>query len=412
MKKILFLAGEYHPYPYANGVCIQNVVNELKHKNYEVDVVCFNTTNNKELHVDKYNNSKIYYVNNFENNKGVLKDFRLRVKNILLAPLYPATDVKLIKKYYCVVKEALCTNKYEMIIAVYNPIEAVIAGKFAIRKVQGCKYCLYMFDTLTNTGQATARGLKTNKAIKIYTDNRKLSWELKLFECADSIILMNSHRQHYKQKMYDEFQSKIVFSDLPLFDPTNFCADFTESNTKINMVYCGVLSKEYRNPRYLCEAVIKCKEYISCSLDVYCRGNCGQMLEQYSERSNNVIRKHEYVEYGKMKDILNNSDVLISIGNYNSKMVPSKIFEYMSTGKKIIHFIRSNNDSCLSYLCKYPAALIINEDVTLEENIQNILKFLNEPLNKNDMIGLRDLFKFNMPGYTAKIIDDILNNSL
>ncbi len=409
MKKILFLAGEYYPYPFANGVCIKNVINELKRKNYEVDVVCFNTTNNKELHLDTYNGSKIYYVNNFKN-KGILEDFRQRIKNILLAPMFPATDVKLINKYYGVVKKALCANKYDMIIAVYNPIEALIVGKLVVKKVQ-CKYCLYMLDTLTNTGQITIRGLKTNKLVKKYTDRKNLSCELKLFECADLIILMNSHLQHYKQKIYDKFRSKIVFSDLPLFDPTNFCMRPTKRDTKINMVYCGVLSEEYRNPRYLCEAVIKCKEYIACSLDVYCRGNCGKMLEQYSEKSNSVIQKHEYVEYSKMKDILNNSDVLISIGNYNSDMVPSKIFEYMSTGKKIIHFIRSKNDSCLSYLYKYPASLIINEEVTLEKNIQNILDFLNKPLNKNDnTIGLKDLFKFNMPEYTVKIIDDVLNN--
>jgi hypothetical protein len=50
-----------------------------------------------------------------------------------------------------------------------------------------------------------------------------------------------------------------------------------------------------------------------------------------------------------------------SIRNSVEFQIPGKIFEYMSTGKPILHFSKFSEDPAITYLKRYPKALIINE---------------------------------------------------
>ena len=56
------------------------------------------------------------------------------------------------------------------------------------------------------------------------------------------------------------------------------------------------------------------------------------------------------------------ADVLINIGSSVDTMVPSKIFEYMATGKPIISFFRHDTEPSIHYLGHYPLTLLIKED--------------------------------------------------
>lgn len=61
------------------------------------------------------------------------------------------------------------------------------------------------------------------------------------------------------------------------------------------------------------------------------------------------------------------ADVLVNIGNSIGNQMPSKIFEYISTGKPIINIYKSPECPTLQYLGKYPAALNLYEaDITAD----------------------------------------------
>ena len=87
-------------------------------------------------------------------------------------------------------------------------------------------------------------------------------------------------------------------------------------------------------------------------------------------------------------------------------MIPCKIFEYMSTGNKIISFTHSEMDSSLPYMKKYPLALIIQEDDFLnDKNIELILDFI---LNENscpDSEMLEKIFIKNTPKFFVESIE-------
>ena len=85
-------------------------------------------------------------------------------------------------------------------------------------------------------------------------------------------------------------------------------------------------------------------------------------------------------------------------------MIPSKIFEYFSFEKKIIHFYKDDEDTCLLYLKKYPYALLIDERNPLADNLDKIIKFLDNEKPVSTRQEWRKDFYMNTPEYTAKLI--------
>ena len=56
------------------------------------------------------------------------------------------------------------------------------------------------------------------------------------------------------------------------------------------------------------------------------------------------------------------AEVLVNIGNAVDNQMPSKIFEYISTGKPIINIFKSTDCPTLKYLGRYPLVLNIHEE--------------------------------------------------
>ena len=72
------------------------------------------------------------------------------------------------------------------------------------------------------------------------------------------------------------------------------------------------------------------------------------------------------------------SDVLLSIGNRDPYLVPSKLFKYMSSGKPIIHIKRGCADCCQPYLDRYPLSLVVDDvdSGCLKDSVEEFLNHL------------------------------------
>ena len=106
------------------------------------------------------------------------------------------------------------------------------------------------------------------------------------------------------------------------------------------------------------------------------------------------------IDHNEILRIQREADILLNFGNANPNMIPCKIFEYMSTGKKILSFTHSEQDSSLPYMSRYPAGLIVEEnDNLINENINKINTFIKEEKNIVDFSLLRKIFEKNTPQY-------------
>ena len=115
--------------------------------------------------------------------------------------------------------------------------------------------------------------------------------------------------------------------------------------------------------------------------------------------------------FSKAQDLLKNASVLISIGNNSSDMVPSKTFEYMSYCKPIIHFYSFAEDPVISILSRYPIALLLDSNQSIEILTREVQKFLDSYSGKTiDSNEIRRLFFENTPEYYIDIIDTFFNS--
>lgn len=78
--------------------------------------------------------------------------------------------------------------------------------------------------------------------------------------------------------------------------------------------------------------------------------------------------------------IIHHADLLINIGNKTVNQTPSKIFDYISTGKPIVNFHSLLDDTSKFYLTDYPNKLNVHEDY---ERFDSNVKLVDAFAKKN-----------------------------
>ena len=102
---------------------------------------------------------------------------------------------------------------------------------------------------------------------------------------------------------------------------------------------------------------------------------------------------------------LHEASVLINIGNKSSYQLPSKVVEYVSSGKPILNISQVERDSSMAFLQSYPAVLNLRDrgNLNIEESSEALFRFLislPEPLKPVEIDQL--LSSFQIEAITAK----------
>lgn len=419
MAKILIITDVYYPKPLANGICVHAIGVDLKNQGNEVHVMSFNVDGGpKNLKYDGvyihrvkprfFYKMRTYGEANIKKLRGKfiynLAMVTNKVKRLIFYRIHPITSPLFVKRFNKEVANLHKQYEFDIIISTYNPIEACIAGMNLKNKNSDTKFVLYNLDSLTN-------GVSNTYMSKQSLLTKGWNWEQKLYSAADMILNLKCHEIHHDHVRYNRFRNKMYIVDIPLYLEKKIDVNKTTNAFKkeyINFVYTGALDLNFRNPEYLLNVFIKMKDKQRYKLHFFSRGNAEKMLEEYELKSDNLIVSHGYVEHEESLRSIYSSDILISIGNNNSDMIPSKTFEYISTGKKIIHFYKSDTDSSIYYYNKYPFALLISEMDSIEINIEKIMEFITEKTKEDIIKNIDILYCENKPEYTTKIIGGLI----
>ena len=104
------------------------------------------------------------------------------------------------------------------------------------------------------------------------------------------------------------------------------------------------------------------------------------MLQKNNHEFLNMVSRGE-----ALKIMASSTHCLLSIGNKNATQLPSKVVEYLSTGKPVVHFAEIEDDPVVEISKKYPNLLVISKELDKEDFIKklnnlfaNIYKFSNE----------------------------------
>lgn len=405
-KTVIFLTSKYMPRPGGTGICVHFVAQELVKRDYVVNVICFDDGNGREeteidgVHIVRVK-TPIYMDNepNYSRSHTVL----LRVYSILSKLLninkYPLRSRFLVKRYQKELGILLRSYPSSIVIPTFTPLEAVVAVLNTIKKYS-LKSVYYSTDTLSN--ESGTSGIIPDR----YRKKMGVAWEKKIFEAFDKLIIMECHKDHYSSLVFKPFFQKMVIANFPLLNsPTiqSTQSNKSDSNEKL-IVYAGTLYRSLRNPIYCCSLLMKLIDITPMKAVFMGGGDCNDIMEKYEEESKGAIQYLGMQDHATVINYLQSADMLLSIGNKESPMMPSKVFEYISTGKPIIHVYTWEKDPCIEPLVKYGNALLIDENQGIE--LEKVVEFMNTcKIMSFDKVS--KIFDNARPEYTADIIERV-----
>lgn len=175
----------------------------------------------------------------------------------------------------------------------------------------------------------------------------------------------------------------------------------------MRFVYTGRIDSHWYSPKKICELFVKLSEGKNWKLHIFGNsGDCTAYLDEMNRLTNGKIVREGLVSRDRVKEELKSADVLVSFCYMDSDKIQSKIFDYMSTGAKILHLTDfSKRDSARDYYNRYGNALILeNADWEEGKDLTPIFSFLEDG-KRISIDELKDLFKDNRPQTTAKILE-------
>jgi hypothetical protein len=406
MKKILYLTDYYYPNPTSIGVCGNAVIQKLLADGYFVDVLCFGIESS-ETPIKCEGNLRIYTVKDrlWERliRKGYGKSGRIicRLSQFLMMHWFPMTSITVPNRFSKMARNLHEKNHYTTVVSSYAPFEACWAGYKIKQKNPDIEWDIYVLDTFTNRGASRFFSREWN-------DQHGWYWEKKFFEEASKVILLKCHEKHHGQNRYNPYRKKFYYVDIPLYDIHKFdkTARVHHEEEK-RFVYTGRIDTHWYSPVQMAELFLEASKEKDWKL--YFFGNptdCENYLDIMQKKSYGKIVKAGFVSRETVEIELKNADVLVSYCHKDSDMIQSKIFDYMSTGNKIIHLTDSRfRDSARLYYEQYPNALILNTD-SMDKN--DMIKKIVEFTETDELVTCKEmetLFVDNRPEATARVIE-------
>lgn len=405
MKQVVFIVGSYFPNYSAVGRCQGNLADEMVKEGYYVTVISQRTDAGEDSRT-VYNGQNLIRVTTKEQLRQLCsreasdqtKLKCLRYGRICKAVLSTSSLKQDVVKAYT---DALNTLTFipDMIIPTCLPFESIIAALDYKRNHTECKVVPVLYDMFAQS-----------KRLQYFNWNRKLKLkanmelERRVFTESDLVLHMPSWTGYIKEN-YPELleKSKEIEHPLIICPKSNRVMDY--DRTKVNFVYTGVVDKEIRNPDFAI-GFFRC---ISESQDIlvhfYTLGSAEQIIEDASKETDCIIA-HGQVDNQTAHSAMVSADFLVSIGNTVNNQFPSKVFDYMSTGKPIIHFVQSPNDPAVEVLKKYPLAICIDQvKECSEEQIKKAVDFIGEIKGKSVSFDqICDLFEEASPNVISGIL--------
>ncbi|WP_026662061.1 hypothetical protein [Butyrivibrio proteoclasticus] len=281
-------------------------------------------------------------------------------------------------------------RSFDAAVAVTEPF--YIADALASAKVDTDKYVI-MMDPYTNNPSTTDR-----------TRKKKLAREQHVFESARKVFTLDfvGNDMNY---LSEELLGKRV----------NFCVPKVKKcgagrsddgatvvdSEKIDFVYVGQLYEDIRNPELMLKIFTRLPDnYI---LHFY-GGGCEQIVDKYKEILGDRLVIHGWVSSDESALAQQNAHILINMNNSIKNMLPSKLIEYINTGKPILNICQIQDCPSIPYIQKYPMAV-------------NIMPMDNDNNIVTAMISDRDLETMAMEvqafteNYQGKIVEhDVIEN--
>lgn len=372
-KKMLLIDPEYY-IENANTLIIDRIC-KLLSKVFDVTIATYSPRCSRKF--ESFQDISIqtipYYslINSLNTGKRQMKDYVLMVyyelRRHIKGDYYGEKNaiffIKLLEKQIEI-------NEYDVIISFSNPfsshyIASVLSEKYDI------PWIAYYFDPFFS-----------NYTLDIESIDKRKKIEEHILSKAKRVIITYPTNIDYKQRNVS-FNSNIIQAEMPGIRKDMYYLDNNVKHTRYICCFVGNLYRDIRNP----QNIIKLFSSLEENTELYFVGGYYGQEIHVDEIKDNIhfVGKKTGEDLQK---VFRETDFLINIGNSITNQMPSKIFDYISTGKPIINFYNNDNCPTLQYTSKYTLAINIDER-EIEKDIEKVKMLVMSFCRKN--VGKRVL---------------------
>lgn len=230
--------------------------------------------------------------------------------------------------------------------------------------------------------------------------------EKNIYDAADNNIvteeLYKSVIEDFKQPKNKTICFKYVLDDIRakigVIEKPSTCGE------SISLMYAGAFYRKIRNPRPVLAIMDKVNNII---FDLYVTSReCNDILDKYKSDS---IKVYDGVPASEYKHkICYEYDILVNVGNDCDFQAPSKMLEYVSTGRPIINFYY-RKDSQYELISHYPLGL--NVDIRDVEAYKEIESFCKDMKGKQmPFKDIEELFPDNNLSKQVNVLETLIEN--
>ena len=281
---------------------------------------------------------------------------------------------------------------YDLIISVSLPFSSHVAA-YIINRDKNKKWIMDIGDPFSLKNNAFENNRYLYKSLNYYFEN-------KFYKKAHQVVFTHQESANEHKKFFNIPENKVIIGNpISSFSQSLFqkSISYNYETKPIKVGYFGVLTKGVRSPN----EVLKFFHKTDFELHWYTNPDSIEMIKQNKidqiyNKFFDMVTRNEALE--KMVDSLH---CLLSIGNLNPAQLPSKVIEYISTGKPVLHFVEIQDDPVLKIADQFNNLILINKNSNIadvEKQLSNIFTNVNK----------FDVEKFN-ENYSAKAVFNKLN---
>lgn len=395
MKNILILVKTFYPHQSASGNLLKKLTDELEKENNVIVLTRKNEEDAKD--VETINYTKIYRVETKNENvsNSIIKRVVKYAFKQISTRIYSKQDVKKIQDKILEIKK---NEKIDVIMP--TTIEEIIAC-LNIKDNLEIILTPYLLEELPMY-QSINLFFISNFIKKVKLNKLKE----KLYDKSNKIFVISTLEKYFKDE-----KNKIVMTEHPMV--TNETQEQNAVIKEIKITYAGGLDLRIRNPQKILNII----EQLHLKLNLknvkiyfYAYGNCQKMLQKFTNNYRGLFYFKGKVQPDIAHAALKDSNIIITIGNNNSRLVPSKLFDCISTGKPILHFYYNENDKYIEYLQKYRLAKCINLNKDISKCADEVYEFIIDNCNKNaNFDEIEKEYKECTPQFVCNIIEQTID---
>ena len=382
MSKYLIVTHQFLPHVSPRTTRWKLLVDELVSLGHEVTVL----TGTKQHSQDS--NIEIIFVGNSRTSNVVVNlrnqsnslDSKNRIKSIIF---------KLLKKVYrfvirnfawpdytmfwliSVFKVRKKLNlEYDVLVTVSLPFSSHIAG-YLINKKIGKPWIMDVGDPFTlkttapennsflygrlNKHYETKFYQQASKVLFTHDDARKI--HIKEFHINPSITAVGQPISKFREHLYEQTKN------------------YNYTNNDIKFGYFGIFTHGVRTPVNFINFLDKFQNY---EMHWYINSDSESILQKNNLNSSKHIFNSHVARDEALQLMTKAFHCLVSIGNLNPNQIPSKVIEYIATGKPVIHFAEINDDPVIHIADEFDNVFIVTKNTDINIFKKDLNKFFLE----------------------------------